>query len=79
MEFIKGCLTIKRNTDNSSIYELTGHLKSYGENEYFKIDLPYAEETAEILLTKASQYGIDLKTVIVSENDINNLFGFSFA
>ena len=33
---------------NSSIYQITGHLKSYGENEYFKIDLPYAEETVEI-------------------------------
>ena len=48
---------------SSSIYQLTGHLKSYGENESFKIDLPYAEETAQILMTKASQYGIDLKTV----------------
>ena len=48
---------------SSSIYQLTGHLKSYGENESFKIDLPYAEETAELLMTKASQYGIDLKTV----------------
>ena len=48
---------------SSSIYQLTGHLKSYGENESFKIDLPYAEETAQILMSKASQYGIDLKTV----------------
>ncbi len=48
---------------NSSIYQLTGHLKTYSENEYFKIDLPYAEETIEILMTKASEHGIDLKTV----------------
>jgi len=48
---------------NSSIYQITGHLKSYGENEYFKIDLPYAEETVEILMNKSIEYGFELKTV----------------
>ena len=48
---------------NSSIYQITGHLKTYGENEYFRIDLPYAEETIEILMTKAYEHSIDLKTV----------------
>ena len=48
---------------SSSIYQITGHLKTYDENEYFRIDLPYAEETVEILMTKAYEHGIDLKTV----------------
>ena len=48
---------------SSSIYQVTGHLKTYGENEYFRIDLPYAEETVEVLMTKAVEHGFDLKTV----------------
>ena len=48
---------------SSSIYQVTGKLKSYTENEYFRIDLPYAEETTELIMTKAAEKGIDLKTV----------------
>ena len=48
---------------SSSIYQVTGHLKSYGENEYFRIDLPYAEETVEVLMTKSIEHSFVLKTV----------------
>ena len=44
-----------------SIYQITGKLSSYGDNEYFSVNLPYAEETIEVLMTKAQEYGFKLE------------------
>ena len=48
---------------SSSIYQISGTLRSYGENEYFRIDLPYAEETMEVILSKVAEQNQEEKII----------------
>jgi len=43
---------------SASVYQITGKLKDYKENEYFSLNLPFAEKTVEVLMTKVEEHNI---------------------
>jgi len=49
-------------SQNSGIYEISGKLKSYEENEYFYIKVPLSEEVVSTILKSSNEYGIKVET-----------------
>ena len=50
------------NYDRAGVYQITGKLKTYNENETFKFDMPLANTSTEIIYNLQQEYSFELKT-----------------
>ena len=49
-------------SQNGGVYEISGKLKSYKENEYFYVKVPLSEEIVAKILAYSEEYGIKVET-----------------
>ena len=49
-------------SNNAGVYELSGKMKDYGENEYFYLKAPISDKVVSKIITASEKYNIEIKT-----------------